>query len=87
VVVPLGGLSVQDAEGKAFWEPEADAAFVRELQRALDPRVGLHLVPHHINDPEFVEFVLEQLTRLLPPLSSPVQPDEDQPQHKTLAGR
>lgn len=66
VCVPLSGLSVQDAPGKAFWDPAADSAFVQSLKRDLRSHVALHLLPHHINDVEFVEFVLEQLMSILP---------------------
>lgn len=75
VVVPLKGFSVQDAEGKAFWAPESTHAFVRALQDRLDPTIPLHLVPHHINDAEFVDFVLGQLNLVLPrmPASAAVE--------------
>lgn len=65
VVVPQGGFSVQDAPGKAFWAPDSDAAFTEELRKHLSSRVPLHAVPYHINDSRFVEYVLDQLSRLL----------------------
>ncbi|WP_191563288.1 Tm-1-like ATP-binding domain-containing protein [Janibacter melonis] len=66
VCVPTEGLSVSDAPGRVFWDPEADAAFVTALRGSLRPEIPLHLLPFHINDPEFVDMVLEELLALLP---------------------
>jgi uncharacterized protein (UPF0261 family) len=67
VCVPTRGLSVQDAEGRVFWDPEADQAFVDALTQHVDKAVTVHLVPSHINDPAFGRLVLEQLLALLQP--------------------
>jgi uncharacterized protein (UPF0261 family) len=66
VCVPLRGLSVQDAEGKSFWDPDADSQFVTALRQHLDEDIALRLLPHHINDEAFVAAVLNELVRLLP---------------------
>jgi uncharacterized protein (UPF0261 family) len=65
VCVPTGGLSVSDAPGRVFWDPEADEAFIDALRQDLNPDIPLHLVAHHINDRQFVEQVLDQLLNLL----------------------
>jgi uncharacterized protein (UPF0261 family) len=72
VCIPTRGLSVENAEGKPFWQPDADAAFSAAVQEHLRPGIPLHLVAQHINDPEFVEFVLDQLHSVLPQI--PGQP-------------
>lgn len=69
VCVPTGGLSVSDAPGRVFWDPQADEAFVTALSEHLSPEIRLHLIPHHINDREFVRQVLENLLTLLPSLT------------------
>ena len=49
--MPLRGLSALDAEGGAFYDPEADDALFAALRSDLDPRVRLVEVDAHINDP------------------------------------
>jgi uncharacterized protein (UPF0261 family) len=53
VLVPLRGVSALDAEGKAFWWPEADAALFQSLRNWMSPRVRLVELDLHVNDPEF----------------------------------
>lgn len=65
VCVPTRGLSVPDTEGGVFWDPEADAALVEALQQDLTDRVRLVLVEAHINDNEFVDAVIGELTALV----------------------
>jgi len=65
VVVPLGGLSIPDSPGGAFWDPEADAAFVEALHAELNGAVELECVDAHINAAEFTDRVVAHLTELL----------------------
>lgn len=65
VCVPLRGFSVPDSKGGAFWDPEADAAFVEALQAELSERVVLELVDAHVNSPEFVSVAVERLLTLV----------------------
>lgn len=51
--VPLRGFSSVDAEGKAFYDPEADNAFVKSLEKHLNSKIELIKCNNHINDPEF----------------------------------
>lgn len=62
IVVPLGGFSVPDAPGKAFWNPEADRAFVSSLRDNLAQHIPLILLDGHINDDAFIDHVVGILT-------------------------
>lgn len=53
VVLPLKGVSMIDAEGKPFYDPEADAALFDALREHLRPEIRLVELDNHINDPEF----------------------------------
>jgi uncharacterized protein (UPF0261 family) len=55
ILLPLRGVSALDAEGKAFWQPEADAALFQSIRNWLSPRVRLIERDLHINDPAFAE--------------------------------
>lgn len=56
-LIPEGGVSMLDAPGQAFWDPDADAALSGALERDLVPSDDRRLIrsPHHINDPEFAD--------------------------------
>jgi uncharacterized protein (UPF0261 family) len=60
VVVPEGGLSMLDAPGQPFFDPESDRALFDELESQLDCSAERKLVrsPHHINDPPFAEVLI-----------------------------
>jgi uncharacterized protein (UPF0261 family) len=65
VVLPLGGVSMIDAPGKPFHDPDADRALFDALRGALDPRVRVVEVDAHVNDPAFADvLVREMLTAL-----------------------
>jgi len=51
--IPLRGFSSVDAEGKVFYDPEADNAFVKSLEKHLDPKIELIKCDNHINDVDF----------------------------------
>ena len=65
VVVPMGGFSVPDTPGKAFWDPEADGAFLDALRSELADHVTLTVRDEHINDDAFIDYVLTALLNLL----------------------
>ena len=56
-VIPEGGVSMLDAPGQAFADPDADAALFGALERDLRQTDDRRLIrsPHHINDPEFAD--------------------------------
>ncbi|MCB9950170.1 MAG: Tm-1-like ATP-binding domain-containing protein [Planctomycetaceae bacterium] len=67
VVVPEGGVSALDAPGEAFHNPEASEALFSELRATLqqDSVRKLVFAPHHINDPEFAQLLLDEFHVLL----------------------
>jgi uncharacterized protein (UPF0261 family) len=65
ILVPLRGVSAIDAEGKAFWWPEADAALFQSLRNWISPRVELVELDMHINDPAFAETATSKLLNML----------------------
>jgi uncharacterized protein (UPF0261 family) len=65
-LIPEGGVSMIDAPGKPFHDPEADAALVDALEatvRQTDRRRLLRL-PHNINDPEFAEALVRHFREI-----------------------
>jgi len=63
-VVPLRGFSDVDKEGGPLFDPEADKAFVRTLEKNLSPKVELIKVDAHINDAAFAEKIVEVFSEL-----------------------
>lgn len=65
LVLPLQGVSMIDAEGQAFYWPEADAALFEALRQHLDDKVKRVEVDANINDDAFADtFAAEVLTSL-----------------------
>lgn len=62
LLLPEGGVSLLDAPGKPFYDPEADAVLFEELERAIvqTPERQLRRVPCHINDPEFARALIAE---------------------------
>lgn len=54
-LLPEGGVSLLDADGQPFWDPEADAALFETLERQVEQtdRRRVIRLPHNLNDPEF----------------------------------
>ena len=54
-LIPEGGVSLLDAPGQPFWDPEADAALFRAIAETFRTGGNRQLVrlPHNINDPRF----------------------------------
>jgi uncharacterized protein (UPF0261 family) len=65
VLVPLRGVSALDAEGKAFWWPEADSALFQSLRNWMSPHVRLIELDLHINDPAFGETAARTLLEMM----------------------
>ncbi|MBX9654573.1 Tm-1-like ATP-binding domain-containing protein [bacterium] len=64
VLLPLRGISAIDAEGKPFWNPEADQALFHAIRKGL-PANRVTEIDCHINDPEFARQADEELSRLM----------------------
>jgi uncharacterized protein (UPF0261 family) len=65
VVIPLGGFSSVDAEGQHFYDPQADAAFVRVIKDSVKDEVDIIEVSAHINDIRFARKVVDIFDKLL----------------------
>jgi uncharacterized protein (UPF0261 family)/ABC-type branched-subunit amino acid transport system ATPase component len=65
--LPEGGVSALDAPGQPFWDPEADAALFRALERTVRQTGNRQLirVNQNINDPEFAAAILSTFRALL----------------------
>jgi len=61
VLIPLGGLSMIDAEGGPFWWPEADRALRDALKKNLRKDIPLIELDCNVNDPEFSQRCAETL--------------------------
>lgn len=61
IFVPLRGVSMIDAEGQPFHDPEADAALFSALREHTDPRVEIVEMDCHINDEAFAVAMAERL--------------------------
>ncbi|MEM9277841.1 MAG: ABC transporter permease [Pseudomonadota bacterium] len=59
--LPEGGVSLLDAPGMAFHDPQANEALFRALEQTVRQTSERQLirVPHNINDPEFAELVIK----------------------------
>lgn len=65
VAIPARGFSALDVPGGAFYDPDADRAFIDELSARIDPSIPIEIVDAHINDVEFGQAAAALLLRLL----------------------
>jgi uncharacterized protein (UPF0261 family)/ABC-type branched-subunit amino acid transport system ATPase component len=65
--LPEGGVSALDAPGQPFWDPDADAALFRALERTVRETGNRRLIrlKNNINDPEFAAAVVGAFRPLL----------------------
>ena len=59
--VPLKGVSMIDAEGQPFHDPEADAALFAALREGVGPDVELIELDCNVNDDEFADAMVAKL--------------------------
>ncbi|KRQ01080.1 ABC transporter permease [Bradyrhizobium manausense] len=64
--LPEGGVSALDARGQPFWDPAADAALFRTLERTVRATGNRQLirVKQNINDPEFASTIVSAFRTL-----------------------
>jgi len=67
ILIPQSGVSMLDAPGQPFYEPEADAALFDELERTIhqDAVRQIRRLPWHINDAAFSQAVVETYHELI----------------------
>jgi len=59
IFIPLKGFCYPDREGHELWEPEGNQAFIETLKRNLKSSIPLTELDAHINDPDFIDPVVE----------------------------
>ena len=67
LVLPLGGVSMIDAPGQPFHDPEADRALFETLRESVGPTVRVVDVDAHINDPLFADTLVREMLAVLTP--------------------
>ena len=75
LVLPLGGVSMIDAPGQPFHDPEADRALFETLRESVGPTVRVVDVDAHINDPLFADTLVREMLAVLTPRGGPGTPD------------
>jgi len=70
-LIPEGGVSMIDAPGQPFHDPDADAALFEALEATVrqTERRKLIRVPHNVNDPEFAEALVRSFREIARPQS------------------
>jgi uncharacterized protein (UPF0261 family)/ABC-type branched-subunit amino acid transport system ATPase component len=65
--LPEGGVSALDAQGQPFWDPEADTALFKALERTVRQTGNRQLIrlKRNINDPEFASTIVGAFRLLL----------------------
>ncbi|MCK1358562.1 ABC transporter permease [Bradyrhizobium sp. 199] len=64
--LPEAGVSALDARGQPFWDPDADAALFRTLERTVRQTGNRQLIriPKNINDPDFAAAIVSAFRTL-----------------------
>jgi len=65
VVIPLGGGSIMDIQGGAFWQPELNQECWSRLKNGLKPDIHCREVEAHINDDAFADAVFDELMQII----------------------
>ncbi len=65
VFIPLKGVSMIATQGKPFYDPEADAALIRELKANLRADIPVREMDTDINDPQFAHAMARELDRMI----------------------
>ncbi|XP_068333965.1 toMV susceptible protein tm-1(GCR26) [Pyrus communis] len=66
VCLPQKGISALDAPGQPFHDPEVNASLINELQRLVQTNEDrkVRVYPHHINDPEFANALVDSFLEI-----------------------
>lgn len=63
--LPLRGLSYPDREGLPHWDPEDNQFLFDTIKKYLSPQLPVREIDAHINDPEFIDPVVDQFLEML----------------------
>jgi uncharacterized protein (UPF0261 family) len=59
VAVPTEGLSIPNVPDGPFWNPEADADFLKTVKEDIRADIRVNSYDYHVNDPEFGRIVAQ----------------------------
>ena len=65
VFIPLKGFSYPDREKLPHWDPEGNTSFVKALKENLNRSIPLFELDAHINDPEFIDPVVDEFVAMM----------------------
>ena len=65
IAVPTQGLSIPNVPGGPFWNPEADAAFLKTLRSEIRQDIPVLTFERHVNDPDFGRQVADLFVELM----------------------
>jgi uncharacterized protein (UPF0261 family) len=65
VFIPLQGYSFPDRCSLPHWDPEGNQVFVEALKEDLNPEIPLVELDAHINDPDFIDPVVEEFLAVM----------------------
>lgn len=65
ILIPLGGFSAFDRPGGPFYEPRAPEIFAQTFKEKLKEGIPLHILPFHINDPEFAQALIRDFEKVV----------------------
>ena len=58
IMIPNKGFSGFDRPGGPLYDPEGPELFTETLKEHLNPDIPVHIMPYHINDPEFASEIV-----------------------------
>jgi uncharacterized protein (UPF0261 family) len=64
-LIPLRGVSMLDADGQPFWDPEADRAMFDAIKSNIQRHITVVEMNNNINDPEFAARAVEMMLDLI----------------------
>jgi uncharacterized protein (UPF0261 family) len=64
-LIPLRGVSMLDAEGQPFWDPEADRAMFDAIKSNVHKDIPVVEIDNNINDPEFAARAVDIMLDLI----------------------
>ena len=65
IAVPTQGLSIPNVPGGVFWNPEADADFLKTVRSQIREDIPVYTYERHVNSPEFGLEVAEVFLKLM----------------------
>jgi len=69
ILVPMNGFSAFDHKQGPLHDPEAPEIFIKILEKNLEEKSSLSVLPHYINDPEFAQAIIDMLYCINPDIS------------------